>query len=94
MLPSVIAFTLTAPLDIEKSVPSKDAIPLLLDVASSAAIVISLLDTVVSIPSPPVKSKVSLTKDTVSFDPLSAPTDKVVDIVAKLTAPEPFVVST
>ena len=91
--PSVVAFTLTAPLDTEKSVESKDAPPLLPVVASSAAILIVLLLTVVSIPSPPVKFKVSLSKETASSEPLSAPTVKLEDTVAKLTAPLPFVIS-
>ena len=52
-----------------------------------------VLLTVVSIPSPPVKFKVSLSKETASSEPLSAPTVKLEDTVAKLTAPLPFVIS-
>jgi len=59
VLPKVVALTVTAPEDTEKSVESKEATPLLLDVASSAAIVTVVPVALVSIPSPPVKVKVS-----------------------------------
>ena len=55
--------------------------------------VIVLSDTVVSIPSPPVKVKVSLIRETLSLLPESAPTVRIVEIVVKLTAPEPSVIS-
>ena len=89
----VISFADTAPLDTVKFVELKDAIPLLLVLASSPAMVIVLSDTVVSIPSPPVKVKVSLIRETLSLLPESAPTVRIVEIVVKLTAPEPSVIS-
>jgi len=61
----------TAPEETSKSSLSKDAIPLLDAVASSAAIVIVSLLTVVSIPSPPVKVSVPPVLK-VSSDPESA----------------------
>ena len=62
-------------------------------VASSAAIVIVLLLTVVSIPSPPVNSNTSEMRLTTSLEPESAPTVRFVEIVVKATAPDPFVMS-
>ena len=64
MLPKVIALTVTAPEDTVKSVESKEATPLLVVDASSPEIVITLLVTAVSIPSPPVNVRVSLIRDT------------------------------
>ena len=58
----------TAPLDILKSLVLKLAIPLLLPVASSPAIVMVFEDTVVSIPSPAAKVNVS-PRATASLDP-------------------------
>ena len=58
--------------------------------ASSPAIVIALLLTVVSIPSPPVKVNVSPVLN-VSLEPLSAANDNELVTVPKLNAPEPSV---
>ena len=63
---------MTAPLETVKSVASKDAIPLLEEDASSAEIVIALLLTAVSIPSPPEKVRVSVPTVTSSLLPESA----------------------
>ena len=80
----------TAPLDTSKCELLNDATPLLDVLASSPAIVIWLSDTVVSIPSPPVKVKVSPVENE-SFDPLSAASDKLDTTVPKLNWPEPSV---
>ena len=64
---------------------------------ASKAIDISLFETVVVMFEPPEKSKVSVASDTVSFDPLSAPTVKVVVIDAvdtAVTSPFAFTVTT
>ena len=52
----------------------------------SIAIEISLSETVVSIPVPPVKSNTSLARATASLEPESAPTVNDVVILAVLTA--------
>ena len=57
--PLVLFARVTLPEETEKSPLSNDATPLLLSVASSAAIVIVLFVTVVSIASPPAKVKIS-----------------------------------
>ena len=59
-------------------------------VASSPVIVISLLETVVSIPSPPVNVSVSLVLN-VSLEPLSAASVNELVIVSNPSVPEPFV---
>ena len=74
---------LTAPLDTVKCELLNDARPLLDVLASSPAMVITLSPTVVSIPSPPVKVKVSPVENE-SFDPLSAANDKLDTTVPKL----------
>ena len=56
----------------------------------SIAYVISLFDTVVSIPVPPVNVSVSLVLN-VSFEPLSAASVNELEIVSNDNAPEPFV---
>ena len=75
------SFRLTAPLATVNCELLNDARPLFDVVASSPAIVIVLSDTVVSIPSPPVKVKVSPVENE-SFDPLSAANDKLDTTVA------------
>ncbi len=92
MLPKVIALTATAPEDTVKSVESKDATPLLLEVANSPEIVTTLLVIAVSIPSPPVNVRVSLMRETVSV-PLSPAISSSVEIVVNATVPLPFVIS-
>ena len=87
------ALTVTAPDVTAKSSEEKDAIPLLDAVASSAAIVIALFATVVSIPSPPKNVRVSPVLK-VSLEPLSAARVNVVLTVAKESVPEPFVLRT
>ena len=59
-VPSVIVFVETAPDVTSKLAVAKEAIPLLVVVASSPAIVNTLFVTVVSIPSPPVNVNVSV----------------------------------
>ena len=81
----------TAPDETSKSAVAKDAIPLFDTVASSPAIVIVLSDTVVSIPSPPVKFSVSVSKSTGSSEPLSAPIVSWVVSWAQLNPPLPSV---
>ena len=76
-------FKLTAPLDTVNCELLNDARPLFDVLASSPAIVIVLSDTVVSIPYPPVKVKVSPVENE-SFDPLSAANDKLDTTVPKL----------
>ena len=66
------------------------ATPLLADVASSAAIVITLSVTVVSIPSLPVNVIVSPVF-TVSFEPESAAILNVLTTVPNVRLPEPSV---
>ena len=83
-------FKLTAPLDTVNCELLNDARPLFVVLASSPAMVIWLSDTVVSIPSPPVKVKVSPVENE-SFDPLSAANDKLDTTVPKLNWPEPSV---
>ena len=80
----------TAPDETSKSAEANDAIPLLDEVASSPTIVISLFDTVVSIPVPPVNVSVSLVLN-VSLEPLSAASVNELDIAPNDNAPEPFV---
>ena len=87
------ALTVTAPDETSKSSEEKDAIPLLDAVASSAATVIALFATVVSIPSPPKNVRVSPVLK-VSFYPLSAARVNEVFTVAKESVPEPFVFKT
>ena len=81
---------LTAPDETSKSAEAKDATPLLDAVASSAAIVISSSETVVSIPSPPENVNVPPVLN-VSLEPLSAASESVCVTVPKDNAPEPFV---
>ena len=78
------SFRLTAPLATVNCELLNDARPLFVVLASSPAIVIWLSDTVVSIPSPPVKVKVSPVENE-SFDPLSAASDKLDTTVPKLS---------
>ena len=82
---------MTAPDVTVKSVASKLAIPLLVSVASSADIVMVLSVTAVSIPSPPVKVNLSVSRLTVSSVPVSAPTVSTVDTSWKVTEPLPSV---
>ena len=85
----------TSPDDTLKSVVSeKDAIPLFALVASSPAIVIVSLVTVVSIPSPPVKVNVSVRRETESSVPLSAPTVKDATASMNERLPDPSVART
>ena len=84
------ALTVTSPEDTVKSSPSNVAIPLLVSVASSAAIDILLFVTVVVIPSPPAKVNVSPVLN-VSSLPTSAPTVNEPEATAlKLNTPEPL----
>ena len=71
--PSLIV---TAPLDTAKLSELKLATPLLDVLASSPAIVISLPEILVSIPSPPATDKVSLSKSIAILLPLSAEISK------------------
>ena len=80
----------TAPEETLKSVESNCAIPLFVLEASSPAIVIVLFETVVSIPSPPVKVRSSPVLITSSL-PLSALRVSVETTVAKSNCPAPFV---
>ena len=75
---------LTCPLDTEKSVELKLAIPLFVSEASSPAIVIVLFVTVVSIPSPAANVRVSVRRFTVSVVPDSAAIERT---VATFTVP-------
>ena len=86
--------TVTAPLVTVKSVASKLAIPLLELVASSPDMVIVLVDTTVSIPSPPNMAKVSVSRfisSVVAASPLKLNTELE---ACQLTTPAPLVVNT
>ena len=89
----VIFFAVTAPLETVKFADAKDAKPFTEEVAfATATVTVSLPTTVLTAPVP-VKLNVSLTKLTESVEELSPAIPNVVDIVVKLTAPEPFVIS-
>ena len=64
--------------------------PVRVATVESIAYVISLFDTVVSIPVPPVNVRVSLVLN-VSLEPLSAASVKELEIVSNSKVPEPFV---
>ena len=64
--------------------------PVRVATVESIAYVISLFDTVVSIPVPPVNVSVSLVLN-VSFEPLSAARVKELEMVSNSKVPEPFV---
>ena len=84
------ALIVTSPDEVSKSALLNVAIPLLLSEASSPVIVISLSDTTVSIPVPPVNVIVSPVL-TESFEPVSAAILNVLTTVPNDRLPEPSV---
>ncbi len=84
------ALIVTAPDVTAKSAVANEATPLLVVLASSPEIVIALLATEVSIPSPPVNVRVSPVF-TVSAEPESAAIVNELTTVAKSKLPEPSV---